>query len=96
MLKPNEKIELLQKLRDLIMDGSQVPRLKGDEAKVEVEIEGKEIPEPIMEMAEEEKPESDDKEEDNGIKGVMMSMSRLANTKVPGKEGFKKKNRKGR
>lgn len=75
------------------MEGSQVPRLKGGmgegecDDKEELEIP---TPESMMEAVEDvEKPE----EEDNNVKGVMLSMSRLAAKPIK-KEELKKKGKK--
>lgn len=93
MLSPKDKIELLQQIRDLIMDGSQVPRLKGDMSEGEVSDENVEIPTPeAMMSGMEEAPEVED-DEDEDVKGVMLSMSRLA-AKPVSKQELKKKGKK--
>lgn len=77
------------------MDGSQLPRLKGEDGmsvdKTEVG-EDIEIPTPdaMMGAMEDEKPEDDG---DEDVKGVMLSMSRLAAKPIK-KEDLKKKGKK--
>jgi hypothetical protein len=96
MLSPKDKIELLQQIRDLIMDGSQVPRLKGGMPEGEVSEENIEIPTPEAMMGSmEEAPEmEEDKDDDEDVKGVMLSMSRLAASKPANKAELKKKGKK--
>ena len=75
------------------MDGSQVPRLKGDMPEGEVSDENVEIPTPEAIMGDIEEAPEVEGEDDKDVKGVMLSMSRLA-AKPVSKQELKKKGKK--